>query len=99
MQVLWTMFPGRLISRFGDIAWSTRSPDLAVPDYFLWDYVKRKIYKTHPANIDYLQQQILEFIQGIPEEMLQRVMTAFQLRPQECIEQHGGHIQSVIFKQ
>jgi len=36
MQVLRTTFPGKLLSRFGDITRSARSPDNAVPDYFLW---------------------------------------------------------------
>jgi hypothetical protein len=27
-----------LISRFGDIAWPARSPDLTVPDFFLWGF-------------------------------------------------------------
>jgi len=71
------LFPGRLISHSGDITWPTHSPDHAVVDYFLWGYVKSKVYKTRPANIADLKQRILEFIQGNPKEMLQRVMIAF----------------------
>jgi hypothetical protein len=77
MQVLRTVFPGRLFSRFGNIAWPARSPDLAVPDYLLWGYVESKVYKTHSANIDYIKQRILECIQGIRKEMLQRIMADF----------------------
>jgi hypothetical protein len=43
MAVLTDMFPGRLISRFGDINLPTRLPDLLAPDYFLWGYVKSKV--------------------------------------------------------
>jgi hypothetical protein len=39
--------------------------------------IKSKVYKTHTANIADLKQQILECIEGIPKEMLQRVMTSF----------------------
>jgi len=102
MQVLRTVFLSRLISHFGDITWPACSPDLAVPDYFLWDCVRSKVYKmyeTHPANIYDLKHQILECIQGIPKALLERVIAAFPLRLQECIERHGGHLQSVIFKQ
>jgi hypothetical protein len=63
----------------------TRLLDLAVPNYFLWDYIKSKVYETHPANIDDLKQQILECIQGKPKAMLQRVMTAFPSQLKECI--------------
>jgi len=99
MQVLRTIFPGSLIYRFGQITWRASSPDRALPVSFLWGYVMSKVYETRPANIADLQQQILECIQEIPKEMLQRVMTACPSRLQECIERHGGHIQSVIFKQ
>jgi hypothetical protein len=42
MQLLRTMFLSTLISHFGDIA-PTCLPDLAA--YFLWDYVKSKVYE------------------------------------------------------
>jgi len=35
MAVVREMF-GTVISRFGDIAWPAQSPDLTVPDFFLW---------------------------------------------------------------
>jgi hypothetical protein len=70
MQVFRTMFPGRLTFCFRDITWPACLPDLAVPDYFLWGYVTRKVRETHPANIDDLKQRTLECIQEIPREML-----------------------------
>jgi len=76
-----------------------RSPDIAVPDYFLWGYDKSKAYETRPANIDDLKHRILECIQRSPKEMLQRVITAFPSLLQQCTERHGGQLQSVIFKQ
>ena len=83
MQVLRAMFLGTLISHFRDITWPAHLPDLSVPDYFLWVYIKSKVYETCPANIDDLKLQFPECIQGIPKEMLQCVMTAFPFRLQE----------------
>jgi hypothetical protein len=60
-------------------------------------YVQSKAYKTHPGNINNLKWWIQERIQGNPKEML-CVMTVFPSWPQECTEQHGGHLQSVILK-
>ena len=74
MQVLRTVFPSRVISHFGDITWPVRSPDLAVPDYFPWVYVRSKVYKVYeacPANIYDLKHQILECVQRIPKALLQ----------------------------
>ena len=33
-RILKDLFPGRLISRFGDLHWLARSPDLTAPDIF-----------------------------------------------------------------
>jgi hypothetical protein len=74
-------------------------PDLAVPDYFLWCYVRSKVYKvyeTRPTSIYDLKHQILECVQGIPKALLQRVTEAFPLQLQEHIERHGGHLHIVI---
>jgi hypothetical protein len=39
-----------------------------------------------------------EVYQGNPKDMLQHVMTSFQSWLQDCIEQYGAYLQSVIFK-
>ncbi|KDR07961.1 hypothetical protein L798_01616 [Zootermopsis nevadensis] len=51
MQVVGGMFPQHVISRFGDIPWPPRSPDLSVFDYFLWGYLKSKACRNKPRNI------------------------------------------------
>jgi len=98
MQVLRTVFLGRLTSHFRYITWLAHSPDPAVPDYFPWGYVKSKVQETHPANTAPFKRRILRHIPGILKEML-HVMTAFTSRLQECTEQHGGHLQNVILEQ
>jgi len=40
------MFPGRFVSRFGDMRWSPRSPDFTVCDIFLWGYHRSRVYET-----------------------------------------------------
>ena len=79
--------------------WFARLPDLAVLDYYFWGHVKSKVYGTGPANIANLKHRFQECFQGAPKEMLQRLTTTLSSRMQECIERHGGHIQSVIFEQ
>ncbi|XP_076270109.1 uncharacterized protein LOC143202453 [Rhynchophorus ferrugineus] len=38
IQLLNDVFPRRLISRSGDLAWPVRSPDLTAPDFSLWGF-------------------------------------------------------------
>ncbi|GFU39402.1 hypothetical protein NPIL_332551 [Nephila pilipes] len=47
------LFHGRLISKFGDIHWSFRFPDLAICDYFLRDHLKACVYEhDHPTLVE-----------------------------------------------
>jgi hypothetical protein len=55
MQIVRTVFACRTISRFEDITWPARSPHLAVPNYFLWIYIKSSLHETRPANTDDLK--------------------------------------------
>jgi hypothetical protein len=45
MRVLNKMLPARMISRRGNIEWPVRSPDLNACDFFLWGYLKSKVYE------------------------------------------------------
>jgi hypothetical protein len=39
-------FPNRWLGRDGPLAWPPRSPDITPLDFFLWGYVKDKVYAT-----------------------------------------------------
>ena len=46
------LFRQRVISRFGDVSWPPRSPDLKAPDFFfLWGDLKSKVYSTRPTDL------------------------------------------------
>jgi len=49
------LFPERAISRFGDVTWPLRSPDLTTSDFFLWGYLKSKVYSTRPTDLNGLK--------------------------------------------
>ena len=63
-------FPGRLMSKSGDLDWPPRSPDLTPPDFFLWGYLKSKVYVNKPRTVEELKENIREEIAAIPAEML-----------------------------
>lgn len=44
-------FHRRWIGRRGEIEWLPRSPDLSPLDYFLWGYLKSRIYETKPNDL------------------------------------------------
>lgn len=54
------VFQHRVVVLFNENEWPTRSPDLTPCDYFLWDYLKDRVYQTPPETLQILQQRINE---------------------------------------
>jgi len=64
-------------SSFGDHViskglWPLRLPDLTRPDYFLWGYLKGRLYQNKPRTIDALKANITEEIQAVTADVLAR---------------------------
>ena len=99
LSELQTLFPGHLISRFGDVPWPARSPDLTAPDFFLWGYLKSQVFKTGPTSLEELEANIRSAIDAIPVGVLQNALRhSFTYRLHECIENGGAHLRDLIFK-
>ena len=98
MEILRQTFPGILISRFGDVEWPARSPDHSPLDYFLWGYLKGKVYSNEPTNITQLKAAIEEEIQSIGQEMLTRAMVNLRHRAEISVRSAGQHLKHIIFK-
>lgn len=98
MSKLRDIFPGKLISKFGDIAWPPRSPDLTPCDFFLWGYLKSKVYCNNPRTISALQENIRREINAIPQALCSRVIANMRVRLQECVTRNGRHLEDIIFK-
>ncbi|GBM92799.1 hypothetical protein AVEN_182693-1 [Araneus ventricosus] len=94
MDLLKEMFPKRLISLRGDISWPAPSPDLSPCAYFLWGYLKSKVYKNKPRTTEELTAAIRQEIVA----MTRRLMKNFWVRLQKCIDSKGRHLDDIIFK-
>jgi len=92
------MFPGQLISRFGDVPWPPRSPDLSGCDFFLWGYLKWRVYAHKPRTLDDLKEAVRQEIRPIDRHLLARVMDDFKERLEKCIQSDGRHLTDIIFK-
>lgn len=89
-------FKSRVISRKCEIEWPPYSPDLSPPDFFLWGYIKDKIYKNRPETLEDLKTNITDVIRGIKRPILRSVMQNFALRLGKVINQNGGHIEHML---
>lgn len=92
------LFPGRLVSKNGDYDWPPRSPDLTPPDFFLWGYLKSKVYVNKPRTLAELKTNIRAEIASITPEMLAKVMENAEKRTHLAIKAKGRHLRDIIFK-
>lgn len=95
-QFLDTVFPERWIGRRGPIEWPPRSPDLTPLDFFLWGYVKSKVYLHKPANTEELKNRIREEILQITPEVISNVLESYVNRLAFCQEVGGCHFEHLL---
>ena len=92
MTLLREMFPNHVISKFGDINWPPRSPDLTAPDFFLRGYFKSVLFKGRPKTLNELKERITEEIHNINPEMTRATMLNVQRRAEECRRRNRNHL-------
>ena len=79
----------------GDIAWPAGSPEHTVPDFFLWGFLKDRVFRRRIVTIQELILAIVDEVAAIDEHPRRRVYGNFQTRMQQCIEVNGGHLPDV----
>jgi hypothetical protein len=71
MNTVPTAFPGRLLSRFGDIQWPSNSPDLTAAD-FLWGYLEARVFTHTLPDINSLKNAIRQEIANVTQDTTSR---------------------------
>lgn len=95
-QFLNNTFPNRWIGRRGFIEWPARSPDLNPLDFFLWGYLKSKVYTQRPTDLEELKIRIRYEAGRIPPDFLINVTRGFVDRLAYCQQVNGGHFEQLI---
>lgn len=87
----------RWIGRSGPTEWPPRSPDLTINDFWLWSYMRDKVYKEPRANtVQELAQKCEYEFNQIDHNMIERCFSDFLKRCQKCIEHQGHHIEQYM---
>ena len=86
---------GRWIGRRGSIEWPARSPDLTPMNFFLWRFLKNKVYVPKPATLEQLKLNIESEFRRLNNdpELLKRVCLSVTDRINKCIEVEGKHFE------
>ena len=75
------------------IEFPARSPDLMPMDFFLWGYLKDKVYAAKPVTFDELKEEIQRQCLAIPSEMFRNVVESIGPRYQLCLENGGNQFE------
>jgi len=70
---------------------------ISMPDFFLWGYLKEKVYIEIPGSLHELKQNIIREINNIPPETLRKVMDSTVVRARHCLSNNGGHLKDIVF--
>ena len=73
----------------GPTEYPSRSPDLTPMDFFLWGYLKDKVYCNKPRTIDALKLEIERQCHDIPNDMFCDVCESLGARYQRCLDNNG----------
>ena len=76
MRYLGRQFQWRVLSRkpIQGMDWPARSPDLNPCDFYLWGYLKSKVYSPRPATLYQLEVNIRREVAAVDPDMMRRAI-------------------------
>ena len=89
------LFGERVVALNHEVEWPPRSPDLTPLDFFVWGYLKARVYTTPPNNLDDLQNRITRAVDNLRQnrQMIRNAFADMLRRAQLCIQREGGHVE------
>ena len=95
MRYLDRQFGIRVVSRkfIQGREWPPRSPDLNPLDFFLWGFLKSKVYTPRPATLAQLEANIRREVAALDPNMILQALRDVRERCQACINNNGSHIE------
>lgn len=73
--------------------WPPRSPDLTPLDFFMFGFLKNKIYINRMHSVIELRNAIINAVQSITPEQLRNVFEGMKKRIDACVNSGGGHFE------
>jgi len=86
-------FPNRRIGRDGPTLCPPRSPDITPLDFFLWRYVKDKVFSTPVPDITNLKARITDAFGTITEHILENMWRETDYRLDVLSATKGAHVE------
>ena len=86
-------FRNRWVGRDGPTPWPPRSPDITPLDFFLWRYVKDKVFSTPVPDITNLKARITDGIATVTEVTVENTWRETDYRLDVLRATKGAHVE------
>jgi transposase len=98
IELLKKYFGEKIISNKLEDFWPPYSPDLNPCDYFLWGFLKDKVFSEKINNCNELKEKITQICSEIKEEICKKVINNLIYRLHYCIKKSGKHFANIMKK-
>ncbi|GFV42592.1 DUF4817 domain-containing protein [Trichonephila clavipes] len=82
----------RIVSRRCRYPWPPRSPDLTPADFWLWGYLKSRVYISGPSSLSELKDAFRRELSSIHPDVLHSTVAGFVTRLECLLPCGGGHV-------
>ncbi|GFX26683.1 uncharacterized protein TNCV_1838591 [Trichonephila clavipes] len=91
-----TFGENRIVSRCCRYPWPPRSPDLTPAAFWLWGYLKSRVYLPGPSSLLELKDAIRREVSSIHPDMLHSAVAGFVTRLECLLPCGGGHVERIL---
>jgi len=96
LTYLGEVFPGKVISKGGDVPWPPRSPDLSPLDFFLWGHLKAQVYATPVKSLGQLRRRLGVAIRSTLPSAIRAALDQVPTRARLCLRRRGRDLEGVL---
>ena len=90
-------FPSQHISLKAAVQWAPRSPDLNPLDFFMWGFLKDRVYSGKPATTDELKTAIVQEVARMPREHVNKAIAHLRdVRLPLVKKRRGAHVEHLL---
>ena len=80
-----------------NMKWGAQGTCLSSCDFFLWEYLKGRVYTHKPHNLNKLKDAVWQEVLMIDLQLLAWAMDDFKRKIGNCIQEDGRHLNDIIF--
>jgi hypothetical protein len=73
-----------------------RSADLTLSDFFLWEFIKERVYSNNPRSLEEPKHSTEQTVASTDPETLRKVARNTLKRVNACLRGGGGHFQHLL---